>query len=290
MLDKYSTGILLGQKIKDFEEKFLIPNAKEVGWPVLKNEFDYLEFTDSNLQILYKNDHPIGQYIETNFNDTICFSHFIVLKDERHKGYGNLLLEEFYNTHKNRRIVCTGVGDMCDVYDKKLNLKKIKKSFNCTLEFNKKDMDPVKDNINIKPIKFSQHNLEKVNDFFTESFGYHRNKAVEFYLKSGMVFKYSDNDYEIVGILCATRDKNLVRVDNLIADSVEIAIELFSSFLKSLPEENILIHLSIPENDKFKEFVKTFSLCSNENDFVWILDTNLNCTYDKFYSISNATI
>ncbi len=277
------------EKIRDHVENFLLPNARESGWDLLKIEFDYLEYVDSNLFILYKNEQPIGQYIETNYNDTICLSHFIVSKEERKKGYGNMLMEEFYTTHKNIRICCTSSPDMVEFYDKKLNLKQIKKSFNCTLEFDRKSMEQISESKSIQELKFSKENLEKVNTYFNNNFGYHRVKAAEFFLKKGIVFISSEN-HDLNGILCATKENNLIRIESLISDSFDVACDIFYNFLKNLPEEKFTIFMSVPQNDKFNEFLKTFSINYNQNNFVWILDTNLNCTYDNFYSISNATI
>jgi len=105
-----------------------------------------------------------------------------------------------------------------------------------------------------------------------------------------MVYEYCGIDDEVEGVLCATKDHNVIRIESLIAEDFNIACELFSNFLKCLPEENLSIVMSIPENDKFKELVKTFSLNVDEANYVWILDSNLNCNYDNFYCISNATI
>jgi len=278
------------EKLREHFEKLLLPNSKELPWPVLKSEFDFLEFNDSNLFVLYKNEKPVGQYIETVFNDTITLSHFVVCKDERHKGYGNLLLEEFYNTHKNRRIISTAVPDLINCYEKKLSLKPTKKSFNCSLEFNKKNIGLCKENSSVSAVKFSQENFGRINDFISNNFGYHRNKATEFFLKKGMVYEYRGIDEEVEGVLCATKDHDMVRVESLIAEDFNIAMELFSCFLKSLPEENLSLFMSIPENDRFKDMIKAFGLNFDESNYVWILDSNLNCNYDNFYCISNATI
>ena len=161
--------IIKKEKIRDWVEKLLLPNTKDVNWDVLKTEFDYLEFTDSSIFILYKNNKPIGQFIETNFNNTISISHFIVVNEERHQGYGNLLLEEFYNSHKNRRICCTSVPNMCELYDKKLNMKKIKKSFNCNLEFDRKNIETIYEIENVMELKFSQENLNNMNEFLIKT-------------------------------------------------------------------------------------------------------------------------
>jgi len=178
---------------------------------------------------------------------------------------------------------------MVDVYDKKLNLKRIKKSFNCCLEFDRQSMEQISDSKVVREMKFSQENLGKLNEFFTNAYGYHRSKAAEYFLKKGIVY-LSEDGGETNGMLCATRDHNRISIESLVGDSLDVACDLFYSFLKNLPEEKYSIQMSIPQNDKFKEFLKTFSINYDENNFVWILDSNLNCTYDNFYSISNATI
>jgi hypothetical protein len=278
------------ENIKDFTEKFLIPNSKYIGWPVLRKEFECLEYLNSNLFILYKNELPIGQFIETIFNDSICvLSHFVLVQEERHKGYGHMLIEEFYNSHKNRRICCVSADDMFEFYDQKLNLKKIKRCLNCTLDFDRKSLETLLDSKNVRQLNFSANNLTIMNEFLFSNYGYRRDKTSEFYLKNGSVYGCFDNN-EINGILLSSRIGDEIRVDNVISSSLENACDLFYCFLKNLPAEKFKIFLTIPQTDKFKEFISTFSIKYDENNFCWITDTNLNCTYDNFYCISNAIL
>jgi len=109
-------------------------------------------------------------------------------------------------------------------------------------------------------------------------------------MKKGMTYEYCGIDNEVEGVLCATKEHNIVRVESLIAEDFNIALELFSCFLKNLPEGNLSLVMSMPENDKFKDLAKALSLNWNEDNYVWMLDSNLNCNYDNFYCISNATI
>ena len=281
--------IIKKQKIIDYVDKILLPLANRENWFVLKKEFEYLDYLNIDLFILFKNNKPIGHYIETNFKETVCLSNLIIISEERRQGYAELLLEQFVNSHKNLRICAAGVPHMCEYYDRKLNLKKIKKSFNCNLEFDRKSMKPIKKLKLIDKLKYTEENLAIVDDCFSNWFGYQRLKAAEYFLKYGNVFLATEESNKI-GILCATIENNKIRINNLIADSIEVALDLFYSFLWSLPEEKFIIYMSIPQNDKFMELIILFRIKIDENNFLWILDTNLNCTYDNFYCISEAII